>query len=144
MSQYELIDAARPSSAGQPLINVTGRTRSLPIEPGEVVALQGPSGSGKTTLLQLLGALDRPSSERILFEGRDLAQLPDGELAELRWLVRLVFQQFDLIPTLTASRRPGGPRRPDLPSGWASARRRFSPRSASRSAPTPCLRSFRR
>ena len=45
----------------------------LAIEQGEFVALEGPSGSGKTTLLQLLGALDRPSSGRVFFEGRDLA-----------------------------------------------------------------------
>jgi putative ABC transport system ATP-binding protein len=75
----------------------------LAIEPGEFVALEGPSGSGKTTLLQLLGALDRPSSGRVQFEGRDLAALPDGELADLRLRsFGFVFQQFNLIPTLTA------------------------------------------
>jgi putative ABC transport system ATP-binding protein len=75
----------------------------MEIEPGEFVALEGPSGSGKTTLLQLLGALDRPSSGRVLFEDRDLAALPDGALAELRLRsFGFVFQQFNLIPTLTA------------------------------------------
>jgi putative ABC transport system ATP-binding protein len=75
----------------------------LEIEPGEFVALEGPSGSGKTTLLQLLGALDRPSSGRVLFEGSDLATLSDNELAELRLCsFGFVFQQFNLIPTLTA------------------------------------------
>jgi putative ABC transport system ATP-binding protein len=75
----------------------------LEIEPGELVALEGPSGSGKTTLLQLLGALDRPSSGRVLFEGNDLATLSDNELAELRLRsFGFVFQQFNLIPTLTA------------------------------------------
>jgi putative ABC transport system ATP-binding protein len=75
----------------------------LEIEPGEFVALEGPSGSGKTTLLQLLGALDRPSSGRVLFEGNDLATLSDNELAELRLRsFGFVFQQFNLIPTLTA------------------------------------------
>ena len=75
----------------------------LEIEPGEFVALEGPSGSGKTTLLQLLGALDRPSSGRVLFEGKDLATLSDNELAELRLRsFGFVFQQFNLIPTLTA------------------------------------------
>src|ERR1700741_625293 len=75
----------------------------LEIEPGEFVALEGPSGSGKTTLLQLLGALDRPSSGSVFFEGRDLARLRDGHLAavRLRWF-GFVFQQFNLIPTLTA------------------------------------------
>jgi putative ABC transport system ATP-binding protein len=73
------------------------------IEAGELVALEGPSGSGKTTLLQLLGALDRPSAGRVLFDGRDLATLPDHELALLRLRsFGFVFQQFNLIPTLTA------------------------------------------
>jgi putative ABC transport system ATP-binding protein len=75
----------------------------LAIEAGEFVALEGPSGSGKTTLLQLLGALDRPSSGEVLFEGRDLARLPDHELAALRLRsFGFVFQQFNLIPTLSA------------------------------------------
>jgi putative ABC transport system ATP-binding protein len=75
----------------------------LQIAPGEFVALEGPSGSGKTTLLQLLGALDRPSGGDILFEGRDLVDLPDHELANLRLRsFGFIFQQFNLIPTLTA------------------------------------------
>jgi putative ABC transport system ATP-binding protein len=75
----------------------------LEIGAGEFVALQGPSGSGKTTLLQLLGALDRPSAGDVLFEGRDLARLRDHELASLRLeSFGFVFQQFNLIPTLTA------------------------------------------
>jgi putative ABC transport system ATP-binding protein len=75
----------------------------LEIGPGEFVALEGPSGSGKTTLLQLLGALDRPSSGDVIFEGRDLVTLPDHELASLRLeSFGFVFQQFNLIPTLTA------------------------------------------
>jgi putative ABC transport system ATP-binding protein len=75
----------------------------LRIDAGEFLVVAGPSGSGKTTLLQLLGALDRPTSGEILFEGRDLARLPDGELTQLRLdTVGFVFQQFNLIPTLTA------------------------------------------
>jgi putative ABC transport system ATP-binding protein len=75
----------------------------LEIGAGEFVALEGPSGSGKTTLLQLLGALDRPSSGDVVFEGRDLARLPDHDLAALRLQsFGFVFQQFNLIPTLTA------------------------------------------
>ena len=75
----------------------------LSIGAGEFVALEGPSGSGKTTLLQLLGALDRPSAGDIVFEGRDLAALRDRQLAELRLRsFGFVFQQFNLIPTLTA------------------------------------------
>ena len=94
---------------------------SLEIAAGEFVALEGPSGSGKTTLLQLLGALDRASAGRVLFEGRDLGELPDHELAALRLRsFGFVFQQFNLIPTLTAVENveaklaPTGVRNPDL------------------------------
>ena len=102
MSQYELTGVGKGFSRGSIVINAL-QDVSLSIEPGEFVALEGPSGSGKTTLLQLLGALDRPSSGRVLFEGRDLAELRDGDLAELRLRsFGFVFQQFNLIPTLTA------------------------------------------
>jgi putative ABC transport system ATP-binding protein len=76
---------------------------SFDIAAGEHVAVTGPSGSGKTTLLQLLGALDRPTSGALELEGRDLAGLGDRELTALR-LRRLgfVFQQFNLVPTLSA------------------------------------------
>ena len=80
------------------------RDLSLTIESGEFVAVVGPSGSGKTTLLQLLGALDRPSSGEVLFEGRDLARLREVELTSLRLAtIGFVFQQFNLIPTVTAA-----------------------------------------
>jgi putative ABC transport system ATP-binding protein len=76
---------------------------SLTITAGEFVALEGPSGSGKTTLLQLLGALDRPTSGSVFFEGRDLGALRDNDLADLRLRAfGFVFQHFNLIPTLTA------------------------------------------
>jgi putative ABC transport system ATP-binding protein len=75
----------------------------LTIGAGEFAAIEGPSGSGKTTLLQLLGALDRPDGGELLFEGRALQTLGDGQLAELRLnAFGFVFQQFNLIPTLTA------------------------------------------
>jgi len=75
----------------------------LEVAAGEFVALVGPSGSGKTTLLQLLGALDRPSEGTVRFEDNDLGAMGDGALAELRLRTfGFVFQQFNLIPTLTA------------------------------------------
>jgi putative ABC transport system ATP-binding protein len=102
VSQSELVDVGKVFARGTTLIHAV-REVDLTIEAGELVAIEGPSGSGKTTLLQLLGALDRPSSGRVAFEGRDLAELPDGELAELRLRsFGFVFQQFNLIPTLTA------------------------------------------
>jgi putative ABC transport system ATP-binding protein len=75
----------------------------LAIRPGEFLAVAGPSGSGKSTLLQLLGALDRPTSGTLMFEERELARLADRELARLRLeAIGFVFQQFNLIPTLSA------------------------------------------
>jgi putative ABC transport system ATP-binding protein len=102
VSQYELTGVGKAFARGPVVIHAVDDV-DLTIEPGEFVAIEGPSGSGKTTLLQLLGALDRPSSGRVLFAGRDLAGLPDAELAELRLRAfGFVFQQFNLIPTLTA------------------------------------------
>jgi putative ABC transport system ATP-binding protein len=76
---------------------------NLRIREGEFLVVAGPSGSGKTTLLQLLGALDRPTSGRLVFEGRELSGLGDGELANLRLgALGFIFQQFNLIPTLSA------------------------------------------
>ena len=99
---YELTGASRFFRRGGQIIRAVDGV-DLEIGGGQLVALEGPSGSGKTTLLQLLGALDRPSEGSVLFEGRDLAVLPDGELADLRLRAfGFVFQQFNLIPTLTA------------------------------------------
>jgi ABC-type lipoprotein export system ATPase subunit len=67
------------------------------------VGIVGASGSGKTTLLQLLGALDRPSTGTIRCDGRDLLDVSEAELSRLRRdTIGFVFQQFNLIPTLTA------------------------------------------
>jgi putative ABC transport system ATP-binding protein len=76
---------------------------NLEIRRGEFLVIAGPSGSGKTTLLQLLGGLDHPSSGKIEFEGRDLSSAGETELTELRLeTIGFVFQQFNLVPTLTA------------------------------------------
>ena len=99
---YELRGVAKFFQRGQATVRALDGV-DLDIAAGEFVALEGPSGSGKTTLLQLLGALDRPSAGEVVFEGRDLASLPDHELAGLRLRsFGFVFQQFNLIPTLSA------------------------------------------
>jgi putative ABC transport system ATP-binding protein len=103
MPAYELHDVWKTYSLGGGQVHAV-RDVGLTISAGEAAAIVGPSGSGKTTLLQLLGALDRPSAGRIVFEGRDIARLGDGELARLRLRTfGFVFQQFNLIPTLTAA-----------------------------------------
>ena len=80
------------------------RDLDLDIERGEFLVVVGPSGSGKTTLLQLLAALDRHTGDEVEFEGGDLARLPDAELTSLRLgTIGFIFQQFNLIPTLTAT-----------------------------------------
>jgi putative ABC transport system ATP-binding protein len=100
---YELEQATRSFGEGAGGV-VALDALDLTIGRGEFVAIFGPSGSGKTTLLQLLGALDRPSSGSIRFEGQPLEQLGDSALAELRLRgIGFVFQQFNLIPTLNAA-----------------------------------------
>jgi len=76
---------------------------NLEIARGEWVAVMGPSGSGKTTALNLLGGLDRPDEGRVIVDGVDLATMPRPELIRYRREgVGLVFQQFHLIPYLSA------------------------------------------
>lgn len=76
----------------------------LAVESGELVAVMGPSGSGKSTLLTCAGGLDRPSSGEILVDGNDLATLNAKAVAALRRRrIGYVFQDFNLIPALTAA-----------------------------------------
>lgn len=75
----------------------------LQIHHREFVAIMGRSGSGKSTLLNMLGGLDRPSSGEVLLDGQDIATLPSRKLVKVRRnKIGFVFQQFNLIPTLTA------------------------------------------
>src|SRR3984957_9633736 len=113
-----LTDDKREPSSEEPLYSLKGVTRvfakggvtvnalrgiDLEIARGETVSLEGPSGSGKTTLLQLLGALDTPSSGQIRFAGRSLEAESDSVLTHIRSReIGFVFQQFNLIPTLSA------------------------------------------
>ena len=76
---------------------------SLQIDRNEYVALMGPSGSGKSTLMNILGCLDSPTSGRYILNGHDVSTMPDNELAEIRNKeIGFVFQQFNLLPRLTA------------------------------------------
>jgi putative ABC transport system ATP-binding protein len=76
---------------------------SLRILPGEFVSLVGPSGSGKSTLLNIIGALDRATSGRVILAGEDITDCPDRRLAEIRRdRIGFVFQAFNLLPVLSA------------------------------------------
>jgi putative ABC transport system ATP-binding protein len=100
---YELHSVSRTYGVGSGDLHAV-RDVELTIASGDSVAIVGPSGSGKTTLLQLLGGLDRPTAGSVLFEGDDLARMGDGALSRLRLsAIGFVFQQFNLIPTLTAA-----------------------------------------
>jgi putative ABC transport system ATP-binding protein len=76
---------------------------SLALEAGEFIVISGSSGSGKTTLLSILSGLDKPTSGRILLQGRDITPLDEDQLAEIRnKTTGFVFQAFHLIPSLNA------------------------------------------
>ncbi len=76
----------------------------LDLMPGELVAVTGRSGSGKTTLLNLAGALDEPTAGEVIVGGENLATMSKSELARVRRVaVGYVFQQFNLLPSLTAA-----------------------------------------
>ncbi|HET7657758.1 MAG TPA: ABC transporter ATP-binding protein [Bacillales bacterium] len=79
------------------------RNVNLTFKKGEFTAIVGPSGSGKTTLLSLIGTLDRPSSGQILYDGKEAMAMKNKEIADFRFAhIGFIFQQFHLLPTLTA------------------------------------------
>ncbi len=117
-TQTELIRADGDAAVGDDLYRLEGVSRvygsgaaavaaladvTLSIHRGEFTVIIGQSGSGKTTLLQLLGALDRPTGGSVQLDGVDLGRASDRELSRLRRdTIGFIFQQFNLVPTLTA------------------------------------------
>ncbi|MFA4936823.1 MAG: ABC transporter ATP-binding protein [Patescibacteria group bacterium] len=78
---------------------------SLTIDDGEFVAIIGPSGSGKSTLMHIIGALDTPTKGEYLFDGKNVSELTEDELAEIRNnKIGFVFQSFNLLPRTTVLR----------------------------------------
>jgi putative ABC transport system ATP-binding protein len=76
---------------------------SLTVDPGEFIAVMGPSGSGKSTLLNLMGCLDVPTRGEIFLSGQEISGMSDDDLTRLRRdRIGFVFQQFNLIPLLSA------------------------------------------
>ena len=100
---YRLTDVTRTyQQKGRIVKALTGV--DLEIATGDFVTIQGPTGGGKSTLLQVLGALDKPTSGRVLLGDLDIAAASRGELESLRAReIGFVFQGFNLIPTLTAA-----------------------------------------
>ena len=77
---------------------------TLDIFKNEYVALMGPSGSGKSTLMNILGCLDSPTGGKYILNGKDVSKMPDDDLAEVRNSeIGFVFQQFNLLPRLSAA-----------------------------------------
>jgi putative ABC transport system ATP-binding protein len=98
----ELTDVHRTHGSGETEV-LALRGVSLGVAAGELVAVMGPSGSGKSTLLNLAGGLDRPMQGTVVVEGQPLGALNRRELARLRrHSIGYVFQDLNLLPTLTA------------------------------------------
>jgi putative ABC transport system ATP-binding protein len=105
----EAIDLARSLPLGGESVPIL-KGVSFKVEPGEWIALTGPSGSGKSTLLGILAGLDSPTSGRILLGGTDITRLGERAMARLRnRTIGVVFQSFNLIPSLTAQENVEAP-----------------------------------
>src|SRR5579872_3270135 len=97
-----LIDITRTFQLGDTQVRALQGV-SLSIQRGEFVAIMGSSGSGKSTLMNIIGCLDRPSGGQYLFEGRDVAQLAETALADIRGRrIGFVFQSFNLLARTSA------------------------------------------
>ena len=99
----EIIDVSRIHGRGDAAVHAL-RGLYLTVMPGELVAVMGPSGSGKSTLLNLAGGLDQATAGRVRVRGEELGSLSKGDLARVRRRrVGYVFQDYNLIPSLTAA-----------------------------------------
>ena len=102
MAILKLTDICKDYVQGKEPVRVL-KNINLTVEQGEYLAIMGPSGSGKTTLMNLIGCLDVPTSGNYELEGRDLKDLSDDELADIRNRhIGFVFQSFHLLPKMDA------------------------------------------
>ena len=98
----EIRNIIRDFQLGQETVHVL-KGIDLDIKKGEYVAFMGPSGSGKSTLMNLLGCLDTPTDGSYTLNGKDVSQMTDDELADIRNKeIGFVFQTFNLLPRTTA------------------------------------------
>ena len=96
------LDLRRTYTLGSEEISAL-RGINLTVMPGQFIAVVGRSGSGKTTLLNILAGLDKPTSGKVMFEDRDIAEMGEHDLTELRrHKIGFVFQSFGLLPLLSA------------------------------------------
>ncbi|MDX3838205.1 ABC transporter ATP-binding protein [Streptomyces europaeiscabiei] len=99
---YKLTGVTKRYKRGKETIEAL-RGIDLVIEDGDQLVIQGPTGGGKSTLLQMIGALDRPSEGSVELDGVDLASISEAKLTRVRAeKIGIIFQAFNLIPTLTA------------------------------------------
>ncbi len=104
MNVLELTDVTKTYASGALEVQAL-RGINMTVAQGEYVAIMGPSGSGKSTLMNILGCLDVLTSGQYLLNGHDVAHLADDDLAEIRnRYIGFVFQQFNLLPSLSALR----------------------------------------
>ena len=97
------------------------RSVDLKIYKGDYVALMGPSGSGKSTLMNMIGCLDSPTEGKYILNGKDVSDMSDDELAEIRNVeIGFVFQTFNLIPRLSALENVALPL---IYAGWSKSKR---------------------
>ena len=102
MPILELKDICKDYQQGREPVRVL-KNINLTVEKGDYLAIMGPSGSGKTTLMNIIGCLDVPTSGSYILEGRDLKDLSDDDLAEVRNKhIGFVFQSFHLLPKMEA------------------------------------------
>ncbi|WP_127354876.1 ABC transporter ATP-binding protein [Actinacidiphila soli] len=99
---YKLSGVTKQYSRGKDTVHAL-RGIDLVIEDGDQLVIQGPTGGGKSTLLQMLGGLDRPTAGSVELDGVDIARLSETKLTKVRAEnIGIIFQSFNLIPTLTA------------------------------------------
>jgi putative ABC transport system ATP-binding protein len=102
MNVLEAVGVTKSFADGEVSVQAV-RGIDLQVKQGEMLGIVGPSGSGKSTLLNLLGAIETPTTGKILLEGADMATMSDTERTLLRRRrIGFIFQAFNLIPTLTA------------------------------------------